>query len=74
MAMCDYGRSVVDCVRNIVGAIASSLCLILFLALIEQEGYNSSKFWQTLSRLGSLTLYVLMIHVAEDDVLRWGKS
>lgn len=73
MAMCDYGRSVVDCVRNIVGAIASSLCLILFLALIEQEGYNSSKFWQTLSRLGSLTLYVLMIHVAEDDVLRWGQ-
>ena len=73
MAMCDYGGSVVDCVRNIVGAIASSLCLILFLALIEQEGYNSSKFWQTLSRLGSLTLYVLMIHVAEDDVLRWGQ-
>ena len=73
MAMCDYGRSVVDCVRNIVGAIASSLCLILFLALIEQGGYNSSKFWQTLSRLGSLTLYVLMIHVAEDDILRWGQ-
>ena len=38
MAMCDYGRSVVDCVRNIVGAIASSLCLILFLALIERGG------------------------------------
>lgn len=73
MAMCDYGRSVVDCVRSIVGAIASSLCLILFLALIEQGGYNSSKFWQTLSRLGSLTLYVLMIHVAEDDILRWGQ-
>ena len=36
-------------------------------------GYNSSKFWQTLSRLGSLTLYVLMIHVAEDDILRWGQ-
>ena len=37
MAMCDYERSVVDFVRNIVGAIANSLCLILFLALIEQR-------------------------------------
>ena len=73
MAMCDYGRSVVDFVRNVVGAIASSLCLILFLALIEQGGHKSSKLWQTLRRLGSLTLYVLMIHVAEDDILRWGQ-
>ncbi len=73
MAMCDYGRSVVDFVRNIAGAIASSLCLVLFLALIEQGGHNSSKLWKTLSRLGSLTLYVLMVHVAEDDILRWGQ-
>ena len=73
MAMCDYGRTVVDFVRNVVGAIASSLCLILFLVLIEQGGRNSSKLWQILRRLGSLTLYVLMIHVAEDDILRWGQ-
>lgn len=73
MAMCDYGRSVVDFVCNIAGAIASSLCLVLFLALIEQGGHNSSKLWKTLSRLGSLTLYVLMVHVAEDDILRWGQ-
>lgn len=45
MAMCDYGRSVFDFVRNIVGAIASPLCLILFLALIEQGGHNLSKLW-----------------------------
>lgn len=44
MAMCDYGRSVFDFVRNIVGAIASPLCLI-FLALIEQGGHNLSKLW-----------------------------
>lgn len=73
MAMCDYGRSVFDFVRNIVGAIASPLCLILFLALIEQGGHNLSKLWQTLSRLGSLTLYVPMVHVAEDGILRWGQ-
>lgn len=35
--MCDYERSVVDFIRNIVGAITSYLCLILFLALIEQR-------------------------------------
>ena len=73
MARCDYGRSVFDFVRNIVGAIASPLCLILFLALIEQGGHNLSKLWQTLSRLGSLTLYVPMVHVAEDGILRWGQ-
>lgn len=28
---------------------------------------------KTLSRLGSLTLYVPMVHVAEDDILRWGQ-
>lgn len=73
MAMCDYGSSAVDFLRNVGGAIASSLCLILVLALIEQRGHNSSKLWQSLRRLGSLTLYVLMIHVAEDDILRWGQ-
>lgn len=44
MTMCDYRRSVFDFVRNIVGAIASPLCLI-FLALIEQGGHNLSKLW-----------------------------
>lgn len=73
MAMCDYGRSAVDLLRNIGGAIASSLCLILVLALIEKRANNISILWQNLRRLGSFTLYVLMIHVAEDDILRWGQ-
>lgn len=39
----------------------------------NRGGHNSSKLWQTLSRLDSLTLYVLLVHIAEDDILRWGQ-
>lgn len=38
-----------------------------------EEGIIHQNYGKPLARLDSLTLYVLLVHIAEDDILRWGQ-
>lgn len=71
MAMCLYGNTIIDLIRNIAGALFGSLSVIFLLQLIERNRFYIPVFWHFLSRIGSLTLYILIVHIAEDDIVRW---
>ena len=75
MAMCGYGETAVDFFRNIAGAIASTICILGTLNSLERNGKTcgciTSVAWKSLSYLGQITVYVLCIHILEDNVVRW---
>lgn len=76
MAMCSYGETAIDFLRNIAGAIASTVFIVGTLYRFENSsmpcGRIASGMWNSLSRLGQITIYVLCIHIFEDNFLPWG--
>ena len=75
MAMCGYGENAIDLIRNIAGSIASTVCILGALNSLERNrktsGRIASAAWKSLSCLGQITVYMLCVHIFEDNVVRW---
>lgn len=66
-----YGDNVVAVIRNFLGGVASSLFVLAALKLVEEKAQPKTAIWQGLTKLGTITLPVLCVHLFEDDVFRW---
>lgn len=77
MAMCAYGETAIDLLRNIAGSIASTVCILGALNSLERNrktsGRIASAAWKSLSCLGQITVYILCVHIFEDNVVRWNQ-
>lgn len=71
MAMCAFGSTVPDFLRNVVGGICGTACVVTLCRLAERR-FGRTAPWRVLSWAGRMTLLVLCVHLFEDDVLRWG--
>ena len=72
MAMCGYGTTPVSFLRNILGAASSTICIVGGLYFLESKrACKSSVVWAILGKIGTLTLYILCIHIFEDSLIRW---
>ena len=72
MAVNSYGIYATDVVRNIVGGVAGTWCVIVGCRAIElKTPFGGGSLWRLVSRLGELSLLILCVHLVEDNVVRW---
>ena len=71
MAICGYGVTALEVVRNVAGGLAGSVCVLWACRWLEGR-LGETGLWSRVARLGRLTLLVLCVHLFEDNVLRWG--
>lgn len=67
MGLADFGHSVADIVRNIIGSIAASYVVLHVSALIEK---HSTHLKAAMAKIGRLSLLILAVHIIDDDVTR----